>query len=161
MTSTSLEQELRDKAYAYLARRSQSEAELRRKLSIAAGAVQQPEETVAAVIDAVITSLKAKKYLDDRAFSDDWVASRIAHKPRGSLLLRAELRAKGVDASVINEVLEARLPPEAEKKLASQQIRKKDPKNTLSAIKKHRYLENKGYPYEVIRAVIHTDDTGD
>ena len=44
--------------------------------------------------------------LDDEAFAQAWVESRDRARPRGERAIREELRVKGVDRAVIDEVLE-------------------------------------------------------
>jgi len=46
--------------------------------------------------------------LDDRAFAAAWIASRDRARPRGERVLRQELLQKGIDRSLIDELLEER-----------------------------------------------------
>jgi len=56
------------------------------------------------VADAVVADLTARGYLDDEAFARHWVATRAA-RGYGPGRLRAELRARGVAASLIQASL--------------------------------------------------------
>jgi regulatory protein len=46
--------------------------------------------------------------LDDEAFGRAWLESRDRARPRGEIALRRELSLKGVDRSIVNELLEER-----------------------------------------------------
>jgi regulatory protein len=60
------------------------------------------------VIDRVIERLRAVQLLDDAQFANAWVQHRTTSKPRGSRLIKQELRFKGV----AKEEIEAALPDE-------------------------------------------------
>jgi regulatory protein len=57
-------------------------------------------------IDLAIERIHGWGYLDDADFARRWVENRVQHRPRGERLLKQELRAKGVDAETIADVLE-------------------------------------------------------
>lgn len=59
----------------------------------------------AEVIEAVITRLVANRYVDDEAFARSWLNHRERLKPRGARGLSHELRQKGVEREIIEEVL--------------------------------------------------------
>ncbi len=88
----------REKSYRLLAYRPRTEYELRCGLE-KAGFV--PE-----IIDEVIAELKEKNLLDDMEFAKNLFARRIAGKPVGARLLRAELKQKGVSSEIISTVLQ-------------------------------------------------------
>jgi regulatory protein len=56
------------------------------------------------VADDVVADLTARGDLDDEAFARDWVATR-APRGYGPARLRAELRTRGVDASLVEAAL--------------------------------------------------------
>jgi len=58
----------------------------------------------AAVADDVVADLTARGYLDDEAFARHWVAARAA-RGYGPTRLRAELRARGVAAPLVEAAL--------------------------------------------------------
>lgn len=66
-----------------------------------------------ATIETVIQRLTRAGLLDDREFARFWLENRQAFRRRGTLALRAEMRGKGVDPEIIDEIL-ASLPDEAE-----------------------------------------------
>ena len=57
------------------------------------------------LVEEALERLKREKVLDDTEFAQFWVDNRRSHRPRGGRMLQAELRAKGVDREIIQEVL--------------------------------------------------------
>ncbi|MDA0301038.1 MAG: regulatory protein RecX [Chloroflexi bacterium] len=81
-----------------LSRKPRTERDLRTAL----GEAFQPED-----IDRALARLHELGYLDDRAWSDRYVAAPRA-QARGRSLLRSELKARGVPDEVVAEALEGR-----------------------------------------------------
>jgi regulatory protein len=78
-----------DVALRFLAQRPRSEQEVRRRLQRAG-----TDETA---IETVLEQLRQHHLVDDAAFAQYWVEQRQTFKPRGTRLLRAELRQHGID----------------------------------------------------------------
>ena len=57
------------------------------------------------VVEQALTSLKRYGYLDDAEYASQWRKSRDRRKPRGSSLIRRELRAKGIAEPIIDDAL--------------------------------------------------------
>ncbi|MCX6046045.1 MAG: RecX family transcriptional regulator [Chloroflexi bacterium] len=134
------------KALYFLGFRSRSQAEIEQYL--------REKEYTAPVIQEVVQRLLAEKYLDDEAFARSWVDSREQLRPRSSRALRYELRQKGVDATVIDELVET-VDDEAaawaavESKLARwQTLEQQEFFKKLSG-----FLGRRGFTYEVTRRV--------
>ncbi|MEW6381658.1 MAG: RecX family transcriptional regulator [bacterium] len=53
----------------------------------------------------VIEYLAERRYLDDRMFAEDWADFSINRKLSGRILLRQELRLKGIPAEIIDDVI--------------------------------------------------------
>jgi regulatory protein len=87
-------------ATRFLEVRSRSVAEVRRRLT---GAGYQ-----ASLVEQAIARLGDLGVLDDEAFARAWVESRDRARPRGERALRDELRLKGIDRSLVDEVLNHR-----------------------------------------------------
>ncbi len=87
------------RALRFLQGRPRSTAEVRQRLRRAAYAD--------ATIEAVIARLTELALLDDAEFARLWIAHRQHHNPRGTALLRVELRQKGLDREVIEAALAA------------------------------------------------------
>ncbi len=56
------------------------------------------------VVERTIIRLKEKRLIDDVAFARFWVENRLLFKPLSRKLLGLELRQKGVDKGIIDEV---------------------------------------------------------
>lgn len=76
--------------------------EMRKKLKQAGKKLENPREEV---IDLVLERLLELKYLDDKAYIDDYVRDRVNFKPRGKLLLKKELQLKGLRKELIQDAL--------------------------------------------------------
>lgn len=87
-------------AARFLEARSRSVHEVRRRLT---GAGYQPE-----LVEGAIARLTELGMLDDAVFAQAWVESRDRARPRGERAIREELRTKGLDRAVVDDVLEAR-----------------------------------------------------
>jgi regulatory protein len=84
-------------ALRFLEARARSESEVRRRLGQAGYRSE--------LVDGAIIRLVELGVLDDEAFARAWVESRDRARPRGERALRRELSLKGVDRSVLDEVL--------------------------------------------------------
>lgn len=89
-----------DAAARFLETRSRSVAEVRRRLTTAGYRAD--------LVDGAIGRLVELGILDDAAFARVWVESRDRAHPRGERALRQELRLKGIDRALVDEVLGAR-----------------------------------------------------
>ncbi len=87
-------------ALRFLEARQRSTSEVRRRLLTGGYRADLVEGCLARLLDLGI--------LDDEAFAHEWVESRDRARPRGERALRSELRTKGIDRQVVDEVLEAR-----------------------------------------------------
>ena len=87
-------------AARFLESRSRSVAEVRRRLGRAGYRSE--------LVDGAIARLTELGMLDDEAFGRAWVESRDRARPRGEIALRRELSLKGVERTIVNDVLEAR-----------------------------------------------------
>lgn len=87
-------------ALRYLEARPRSTSEVRRRLLMRG---YRP-----GLVDGCLQRLLDLGILDDAAFAQAWVESRDRARPRGERALRAELRGKGIDRQVVDDVIEAR-----------------------------------------------------
>ena len=58
-----------------------------------------------AAIDTVVGNLEALRLLDDRAFVRRWVETRRSRRPEGAPKITRDLARRGIDPSLIEEVL--------------------------------------------------------
>jgi regulatory protein len=92
-------------AITLLSYRPRSEKELRQRLRRKGFA---PE-----TVDLTLDRLRSAGLVDDRAFGEFWINNRQAFRPRGERALKQELATKGVDRSVVDEILAERPADEA------------------------------------------------
>lgn len=99
----------------------------------------------------VLERLQAKGYVDDETFARFWVENRNTQKGISRRKLEAELRAKGVDASVIHKVL-ATSPrdetAEIQKIIAKKRTRYDDEQKFM------QYLLRQGFDYDLIKQAL-------
>lgn len=122
----------------YLSYRPHSEFEVRSRL-------KKYDVTEVDSIDWIINKLKDHNYLSDLDFAKWFVESRMGNRPRSKQHLSAELRAKGINAAVINQALigiDETGPLEA-------LIAKK---TTLSRDKLIQFLMRRGFKYAGVMA---------
>jgi regulatory protein len=84
-------------ALRFLEARSRSIAEVRRRLT---GAGYRGD-----LVDGAIARLVDLGMLDDAAFGAAWLESRDRARPRGERALRQELRIKGLDGALVDNLL--------------------------------------------------------
>lgn len=92
----------RKRAYAaaltFLGQRVRSGAEVAQRL--------QQREFSPTAIEQTLERLQQEGYLNDATFGQQWVANRQRFRPRSERALRYELRRKGMESPLIDEVIE-------------------------------------------------------
>ena len=105
----------------------------------------------------VVTDLTARGHLDDAAFARHWVETRSA-RGYGAARLRADLRARGVAAPLVDAALGTltgagaldRARAVAERRLPS--LRRADPARAAARLRDH--LLRRGYPAGIVTRVV-------
>ena len=92
------EQQAVDRAFNFLSYRPRSREEVRRYLL----RKQTPPE----IVEAALARLDRLDFVNDRAFAGFWIENREQFSPRGSRALKNELRMKGVDREVVDELVD-------------------------------------------------------
>jgi regulatory protein len=92
------EQQAVDRALNFLGYRPRSREEVRRYLL----RKQTPPE----IIEAALARLDRLDFVNDRAFAGFWIENREQFSPRGARALKNELRMKGVDREVVDELVD-------------------------------------------------------
>ncbi len=140
-----------DAAVRYLASRPRSILEMRRHLI-----KKRYDEREAG--DA-LRRLREQGYLDDAAFARYWLEQRARFRPKGTFALRSELRAKGIDAAIVDALLSEAGEGTAEPEAA---LRALEPRlarwRSLSAddrrAKAQAFLRQRGFSYDAIEEVL-------
>ena len=110
-----------------------------------------------ATIAQVLEKLRARSYVDDRAFAEFWVDNRMRFRPRGERALRAELRQKGVGNRIIDAVLQTQDESEAALQALEQRAERWRTLEQDEFTKKALgYLSRRGFPYAVCRETTET-----
>lgn len=111
------------------------------------------------LIVEVIDYLERLDYLNDHQFASAWVNSRISTKPIGLLRLRYELKDKGINSKIIEEVLNKLKENYDEYKVACDLA--KGRMKRLSKVDRHKakrrifdYLLRRGFSYELVSEVL-------
>ena len=147
-----------DKALRFLSFRSRSKYEVATKLKQFAIKKGIPEK----IVQQVIIDLEEKNLLNDRDFILWWKEQRDTFRPKGTRLLKMELRNKGVDSRLIDEVLEvSENPKTSEFELALSLAQKRVPKIAHLPVNKQKekigsLLARRGFKWEIIYKVIDT-----
>jgi len=127
----------------YLGYRPRSESELRLRL--------RRHGFDSNSIETVLTKLREQEYLDDVAFARFWKDDRNAFSPRSQRLIQRELRQKGVNEEIIEQVVTTIDEDESAYRAAINRYRRW----TLTDYQQFRrrlgnYLLRRGFSYEVI-----------
>src|SRR5258708_9977245 len=99
LRSEEAEQQAVDRALNYLSFRPRSREEVRRYL--------RRKETPPEIIEAALARLDRLDFVNDRAFAQYWIETREQFNPRGARAIKHELRMKGVDREVVDELVDA------------------------------------------------------
>lgn len=131
--------ELRARALRLLARREHSRQELARKL---AGRAASPE-----VLEVLLTGLEKRKQLSDERFAAE--RTRILSRKYGAARIRQDLKAKGIDAQLIDGISSE---GELERARAVLERKYREPAATREErAKRMRFLQGRGFSFQTIR----------
>jgi regulatory protein len=157
-------QELDDKKIAELKSQDDIEIALQRALNFLSYRARSEQEVrqnlkkhghTESVIDEIIERLKRGGLVDDKNFAETWVENRVEFRPRGSQMLRLELRQKGIHDQVIADVLEDLDESSLAIKAARKQARRHKSLEWQEFRKKMiGFLARRGFHYGVISEVL-------
>ena len=138
-------------AYCLLRSRPRSESEMRGRLKL--------KRYDGATIEAVIESLKKVDQIDDVKFANFWVESRMHVNPVGDIILRHELKVKGVPESIIEGALRDKAQNYDEYSIAldiaERRLKRISEAEIPKAAKKlYDLLLRRGFEYETVKRVI-------
>ena len=139
-------------AVRLLARREHSTEELRRKLKRRG----HPEAT----IDTVVSALSEGAYVSDARFADSFVRVR-SERGQGPLRIRAELRERGVEETLADELLTETADFWIERARSARRKRFGEavPTTRDDWNRQARFLAQRGFPSDLIyRALGNSDD---
>ena len=130
----------------FLSYRPRNEQEVRRRL--------QKKDFMPEAVDDAIARLLRAGLIDDEAFARYWVENREQHRPRGAYALRHELRQKGIESRIVDELVE-QIDEDANAYLAAtkrlSRWQRLDP--SVRRRKMSDYLRRRGFSYDVVLRV--------
>ena len=134
-----------DRAYNYLSYRPRSREEVRRYL--------RRKETPPETIEAALARLDRLDLINDHSFASFWVESREQFSPRGARALKNELRMKGVEREVVEEMIDDEKDEEralrAGRKKALSLVRIPGMDFVTFRARLGSFLQRRGFGYEV------------
>lgn len=138
-------------AERYVGARMRSVKEVRQRL--------REKEIPEDVIDETVETFLRVRLLDDRAFAEAWIRDRLRLRPRAASLLRRELRQKGVQQEIIDEVLDHMIPEGDEEHIAqglAEQYVRSHPSLEAPVLKRRLagYLQRKGFAVSIVIRVV-------
>lgn len=118
------------------------------------GEIVTKEGVNQAIADRVYARLLEKGYIDDEKFTRFWVENRNQVKGTSLRKLTAELRAKGVEQSIIANALEnsERSDQDELRKIIAKKRRKYDDEKLM------QYLARQGFRYDDIKQALASDE---
>ena len=140
---------LRERALRLLARREHSRAELAKKLKARAETEDE--------LDTLLDDLSRRKLLSDERYAES--RAHVLSKKFGAARIAHDLRTRGVDADLADQVLKAARVTEVER--AREVWRRKFrgvPRTREERARQLRFLQSRGFSFEAIRAVVGRGD---
>ncbi len=141
----------KNNAYALLRQRPRSVYEIRSRLKLKGYA--DP------LIEDIVASLERTGDLNDEKFAKIWVESRMHMNPAGDVVLKHELKGKGVSDSIIEAALNEKAGKYDEYELALsmakdrfERFKKLDRRKATKRI--YDFLLRRGFKYDNIRRVV-------
>ncbi len=141
----------KNNAYALLRQRPRSEYEIRNRLKL-----KGYDESV---IEDLVSGLKQAGDIDDLKFAKLWMESRMRLNPVGDVVLKHELREKGVSDSIIEATLNEKAVKydeyEVAFSMAKERFKRLKKLDRAKATKRlYDFLMRRGFAYDTIRKII-------
>lgn len=127
----------------------------RRYKSKRTGEIKEREGVTKAVTDRVFNRLVEKGYIDDEKFARFWVENRNQRKGTSLKKLRAELIAKGVESSIIEQQIASGNRSDHDE---LQKIIEKKRSKYPDEQKLLQYLARQGFSYDDIKQALNRND---
>ncbi len=141
----------RNNAYMLLRQRPRSAYEIRSRLKL--------KGYGAPLIEDVVASLERAGELNDERFARFWVESRMHMNPAGDVVLKHELKVRGISDNIIGTVLAEKSEKYDEYELALsmakdrfERLKKLDRRKATKRI--YDFLLRRGFKYDNIRRVV-------
>jgi regulatory protein len=127
----------------YLARWDRTVAQVEQFLRDKGASPAQAKQTIGRLSDL--------RYLNDRAYAERWIESRLARQPMGRERLKAELQARGIGEAVADQAIRESLREVDEETLARRALKVRERRGQrLTPIQTLRLLRQWGFEEETI-----------
>jgi regulatory protein len=150
LQSEEIEQRAVDRALNFLSYRPRSREEVRRYL--------QRKETPPEIIETALARLDRLDFVNDRTFAGFWIESREHFSPRGARALKNELRLKGVDRNVVDELVNDEQDEEralrAGRKKALTLVKNSDIDYATFRNRLGSFLQRRGFGYQIVAKAV-------
>lgn len=134
-------------AVQYLARWDRTTAQVESFLKDKGATPAQVKQTV--------SRLSELRYLNDRAYAQRWIERRLAKKPMGRERLKAELLARGIAESLVDQAIREVLRGIDEEALARRALGVKQGRaGALAPVRVARLLRRRGFEEETIDRIL-------
>ena len=141
----------RNNAYSLLRLRPRSESEIRQRLRLKC--------YDDAVISEVVEALERTGDINDVKFAKFWVESRMHMNPVGDVVLKHELKEKGVEDSIIEATLEDKAKNYDEYEVAFniarekfERLKKSDRQKAMKRL--YDFLLRRGFKYDNVKKIV-------
>jgi len=142
-----------DAALRYLKVRDRSTSEIRKRL----GEKGYDEQAVTYTVNR----LAELGYVDDTRFAQSWIRRAMGQQPMGRRKLESDLLQKGIDRSIVEEMVSSSLDDAAERELAMVLARQKTRNrgsgfadNPAERRRLELLLRRRGFDWEIVHSVI-------
>ncbi|MDQ6644639.1 MAG: RecX family transcriptional regulator [Chloroflexota bacterium] len=139
-----------ERAYNYLSYRPRSREEVRRYL--------RRKETSPEIIEAALERLDRLDLVNDHAFASFWAESREQFNPRGARAIKNELRMKGVEREVVEEMIsdekDEELALRAGRKKAQSLLHNPAMDFVMFRTRLGSFLQRRGFGYEIVTRTV-------
>jgi regulatory protein len=134
-------------AFNFLSYRPRSEAETRLRL--------QHRGFESAEIERALSELKRLNLIDDASFAEFWKENRNSFRPRSQRMVKQELRSKGVETAVIDEIVDDIDDSQNAYRVALEKAGKL-PLTDYQVFRRKlgSYLQRRGFSYGVINTTV-------
>ena len=137
-----------DRVYRFLSYRPRSEKEIRDYL--------KKKGIGDELLDKIIAKIQNLGYLNDLEFARWWVEQRSAFRPRGLIVLRLELREKGVAPDIIDTVLNSAVDEASLAQQVAQKGARRYRRLPMAAFRQKMvaYLRRRGFSWATIKETL-------
>lgn len=106
-------------------------------------------------VRAIVSRLSQLRYLDDRAYAERWIETRMTRRPMGRARLEAELLAQGVADPLVGQAIHGALRNLDEETLARRALRlARQAGRRLTPGQAIRLLRQRGFEEEIVEHIM-------